>query len=159
LGVEAVGSANVEPVRRPRSDSTTARERRELVRSVHSGKPIVASPASLEQPLTDPVSASARLIQSTVELARAELRLALTRAGVLFSRAFAVVVAVAIAMPFLQVTLVLLALAPLLGSLKSPLVALLAVGIPLAVSVVAGIFLYRAASSLKRDFERLSRGE
>jgi len=119
----------------------------------------VASPASLEQPLTDPVSASARLIQSTVELARAELRLALTRAGVLLSRAFAVVVAVAIAMPFVQVTLVLLALAPLLGSLKSPLVALLAVGIPLAASVLAGIFLYRAARSLKRDFERLSRGE
>jgi predicted benzoate:H+ symporter BenE len=78
---------------------------------------------------------------------------------VLLTRAFGVVVAVAIAMPFVQVTLALLALAPLIGALETPGVALLAVGIPLAFSAVAGIFLYRAARSLRRDLKQLSRGE
>jgi hypothetical protein len=119
----------------------------------------VANPVLFDQPTNDPLAASTRLVQSTIELARAELRLALTRTGVLLHRAFVVLIAVAIAMPFVQVTLALLALAPLLGAVETPLVALLAVGIPCLVSAVAGLFLYRTARSLTRDLQQLSRGE
>jgi hypothetical protein len=119
----------------------------------------VATPAVLDQPATDPIAASTRLLESTIELARAELRLALTRAGVLFTRAFGVLIAVAIAMPFVQVTLALVALAPLLGALKSLELALLAAGIPLVISAIAGLFLYRATRSLTRDLQQISRGE
>lgn len=120
---------------------------------------LVANPVRSEPPPTDPLTASTRLVQSTIELARAELRLALTRAGVLLQRVFVVLIAITIAMPFVQVTLALLAFAPLLGVLETPRIALLAVGIPLLVSTVAGICLYRAARSLTRDLQQLSKGE
>jgi hypothetical protein len=117
----------------------------------------VANPAPLETP--DPLTASTHLVQSTIELARAELRLALTRTGGLLTRVFGLLIAVAVAMPFLQVTLVLLALTPMLGALDVPQVALIGVGVPFGVSAVAGVFLFRAARSLTRELKQLSRGE
>ena len=109
--------------------------------------------------MLDPVAASTRVVESAIELARAELRLALTRAGVLTARGFAVVVAIAIAMPFVQVTLALLALAPLIGVIKSPIYAVLAVVIPLVISGIAAFFLYRAVRALARDWKDMARGE
>jgi hypothetical protein len=119
----------------------------------------VANPAPLETSALDPIAASTRVIESAVGLARAELKLALARTGVLLGRAFSVLVAVAIAMPFVQVTLALLALSPLIGALENPLLAVLAVAIPLAVSGVAAFFLHRAIRALLRDLQELSRGE
>jgi hypothetical protein len=119
----------------------------------------VANPAPLETSALDPIAASTRVIESAVGLARAELKLALARTGMLLGRAFSVLVAVAIAMPFVQVTLALLALSPLIGALENPLLAVLAVAIPLAVSGVAALFLHRAIRALLRDLQELSRGE
>ncbi|HEY3497269.1 MAG TPA: hypothetical protein VGK73_21380 [Polyangiaceae bacterium] len=119
----------------------------------------MASPAPREPASLDPLAASTRVVESAVELARAELRLALTRTGVLAARAFGVLVVVAIAMPFVQVTLALLALAPLIGALKSPFYAVLAVAIPLLISGLSAVFLVRAVRALKRDWKALARGE
>jgi hypothetical protein len=121
---------------------------------------IVVNPASsLGEPTLDPVAASARVVESAIELARAEARLVMTRISVVGKGLVSVLIAAAIALPLLQVTVLLLAISPIIGAERGVEHALLAVGISLPGSVISAYLAIRAARSLARDLEHLSRGE
>jgi hypothetical protein len=106
-------------------------------------------------PLTrDPAAASARLIESAIELARAEAKLALTHARGLVTRAVVAILAVLIAMSFAHAALVSIALSPLLIAANHPLALVLALGPSLIFTAIAGFIAYRTIKNLDPTVSR-----
>jgi hypothetical protein len=100
-------------------------------------------------PLTrDPAAASARLIESTIELGRAEAKLALTHARGLLTRAVIAILAVLVAISFAHAALVTIALSPLLIAADHPVALLVALGPSLLFTAIAAFVAYRSIKNL-----------
>jgi hypothetical protein len=78
-------------------------------------------PLSVEQPAHDPTLAAARVVESAVQLARAEARLAFAHARAALVKTVGAVLAVMIAAAAAQVALLLVALSPVLLAARQPL--------------------------------------
>lgn len=99
------------------------------------------------------------MVESAIGLARAELRLLVTRVNVVAARLLVVTLTAAVALPLLQVAVALLALSPLIGALRGAEFAVFAVGLSLPIAAISMYFVVRAARSLARELEQLTRGE
>jgi len=92
----------------------------------------------------------ARVIESALDLARAEATLALLHVRDVAVRSIALLVATIVAVAFAQVALVLAVLIPVLRSLMAPSSVLLAVGAPAAISLLAAGLALKTFRGLRR---------
>lgn len=90
---------------------------------------------------------SARVIESAVELARAESKLVLSHVKVLSLRALSAVLILLVATSLSQVAILLLALSPVLFSFRHDWPVVVSVLLP---AVVAGVAVWLAVRSFKR---------
>ncbi len=89
----------------------------------------------------DAASASLRVIESAVALARAEAKLVVVRARTLFTAALVVALGVVVAISFAQLTLILLTLSPLFvapGTPWGPEPLFISLGIAICLVLVGG---------------------
>lgn len=103
---------------------------------------------SLDPLSRDPAAASARLIESAIELARAEAKLALTHTRALVVRAVIAILAVLIAISFAHAALVTIALSPLLLAADHPLALIGALAPSLLFTAIAAYVAYRTIKNL-----------
>jgi hypothetical protein len=103
---------------------------------------------SLDPLSRDPAAASARLIESAIELARAEAKLALAHARGLLTRAVIAILAVLIAISFAHAALVIIALSPLLIAADHPIALVVALGPSLVFTAIAAFVAYRTIKHL-----------
>jgi hypothetical protein len=92
----------------------------------------------------DAASASLRVLESAVALARAEAKLVLVRARTMFVAAVVMVLGVVVAVSFAQLTLILLTVSPLFVASGAPLGLaperfLLALGLALFLMILGGL--------------------
>jgi hypothetical protein len=99
-----------------------------------------------QDPTGDAVRASLSVVEGAIELARAEARLALLQARTSVVSGFVVILCVITAVTFLELTLVLVAISPLvtLNALPSARPLLISLGLALGL-VVASTLIARAA--------------
>jgi hypothetical protein len=109
---------------------------------------------SLDPLSRDPAAASARLIESAIELARAEVKLALTHARGLVTRAVVALLAVLVAISFAHAALVILALSPLLVAADHAVALVVALGPSLVFTAIAALIAYRTIKNLDPSASR-----
>ncbi len=102
------------------------------------------------------VAASLRVVESAIELARAEAKLAAVRARTLAAHAVALVLGGIVAMTFVALSLVIMTLAPLVLAARSPAGHApwplgLSFALSLVIAGVGGKIAHRALNALKAD--------
>ena len=112
--------------------------------------------SNLEPHTRDPALASTRLIESAIELARAEAKLALTHARGLLVRAVIALLAVLIAISFAHAALIIIALSPLMIAADHPIAFVVALGPALLLTAIAGYIAFRTFKNLDPTSSRSS---
>jgi hypothetical protein len=118
-----------------------------LVRSLHQARRMAVAPRD-EHLAHDAVASSVRVVESAVELARAEAKLLVLRARHMAVEAIAMGLGVVVAITFIEVTLILAAISPLylaghsLPATPWPLLA--SIGIALTLAAGGGLVAWLA---------------
>lgn len=107
----------------------------------------------------DPAAATANVVESAIELARAEARLVLTHARNVAIRAVTALLAVLIASSFAQVVLILLALSPLLVATSSLALVLAAFVPSVACTLIGAYVAFRAWKALENTQHKATNRE